>query len=83
MTQMMDFLSVFTDGMVAGSRILKIMDNEEFTPQQHPDANQSHWNKERLNFVMSVFLMMEKSCIEEYFLYCLSRRNRRFGGTHW
>ncbi|MUO33635.1 ABC transporter ATP-binding protein [Enterococcus gallinarum] len=40
MTQMMDFLSVFTDGMVAGSRILKIMDNEEFTPQQHPDANQ-------------------------------------------
>ena len=23
MTQMMDFLSVFTDGMVAGSRILK------------------------------------------------------------
>ncbi|MFZ4864663.1 ABC transporter ATP-binding protein [Enterococcus casseliflavus] len=41
MTQMMDFLSVFTDGMVAGSRILKIMDNEEYTPQQNPDANQT------------------------------------------
>lgn len=38
MTQMMDFLSVFTDGTVAGSRILKIMDNEEYAPQQHPDA---------------------------------------------
>ncbi|MFR1799587.1 MAG: ABC transporter ATP-binding protein [Enterococcus casseliflavus] len=41
MTQMMDFLSVFTDGMVAGSRILKIMDNEEYTPQQTPDASQT------------------------------------------
>lgn len=39
MSQMMDFLSVFTDGMVAGSRILKIMDNEEYTPQQNPDAD--------------------------------------------
>src|SRR5699024_2996935 len=38
MSQMMDFLSVFTDGMVAGSRILKIMDTEEYTPQQAPDA---------------------------------------------
>jgi ATP-binding cassette subfamily B protein len=41
MTQMMDFLSVFTDGMVAGSRILKIMDNEEYTPQQNSDASQT------------------------------------------
>ncbi|OTN87671.1 ABC transporter ATP-binding protein/peptidase [Enterococcus sp. 7E2_DIV0204] len=39
MTQMMDFLSVFTDGMVAGSRILKIFDNEELTPQQNNGAN--------------------------------------------
>jgi ATP-binding cassette subfamily B multidrug efflux pump len=39
MTQMMDFLSVFTDGMVAGSRILKIFDHEELTPQQNPRAN--------------------------------------------
>lgn len=41
MTQMMDSLSVFTDGMVAGSRILKIIDNEEFTPQQNSDANET------------------------------------------
>ncbi|MBF8808345.1 MAG: ABC transporter ATP-binding protein [Enterococcus lacertideformus] len=39
MSQMMDFLSIFTDGMVAGSRILKIMDTEEFTPQQNPGAD--------------------------------------------
>lgn len=39
MTQMMDFLSVFTDGMVAGSRILKIFDNEKVTPQQKVGAN--------------------------------------------
>ncbi|MGM0124995.1 ABC transporter ATP-binding protein [Enterococcus sp. AZ194] len=38
MSQMMDFLSVFTDGMVAGSRILKIMDNDEYTPQQNEHA---------------------------------------------
>lgn len=38
MIQMMDFLSVFTDGIVAGSRILKIFDHEELTPQQNPDA---------------------------------------------
>lgn len=41
MTQMMDFLSTFTDGVVAGSRILKIMDDEEYTPQQHPTANET------------------------------------------
>ena len=39
MSQMMDFLSVFTDGMVAGSRILKIMDTEEYTPQQTPECS--------------------------------------------
>ncbi|MBP1043885.1 ABC transporter ATP-binding protein [Vagococcus sp. BWB3-3] len=38
MINMMDFLSVFQDGMVAGSRILKIMDDEELAPQQDPDA---------------------------------------------
>ncbi len=40
MTQMMDFLSIFTDGIVAGSRIFKkIMDTEELTPQQSVGAN--------------------------------------------
>ncbi len=39
MSQMMDFLSIFTDGMVAGSRILKIMDTEEYTPKQNPEAD--------------------------------------------
>ncbi|MCB5952674.1 ABC transporter ATP-binding protein/permease [Enterococcus sp. BWT-B8] len=39
MTQMMDFLSIFTDGIVAGSRILKIFDTEELIPQQNPDAS--------------------------------------------
>ncbi|MDR0921875.1 MAG: ABC transporter ATP-binding protein/permease [Lactobacillales bacterium] len=38
-SQMMDFLSVFTDGVVAGSRIIKILDNDELTPQQNPNAN--------------------------------------------
>lgn len=40
MTQMMDFLSVFTDGIVAASRILKIMDTTEVTPAQNPNANE-------------------------------------------
>lgn len=40
MNQMMDYLSVFTDGLVAASRILKIMNEEEVTPQQNPGANQ-------------------------------------------
>lgn len=39
MIQMMDFLSVFTDGIVAGSRILKIFDHQELTPQQNLDAD--------------------------------------------
>lgn len=39
MIQMMDFLSVFTDGIVAGSRILKIFDHDELTPQQNEDAD--------------------------------------------
>lgn len=40
MSQMMDYLSVFTDGIVASSRILRIMDDEEFTPRQNPGADQ-------------------------------------------
>ncbi|MBO0481656.1 ABC transporter ATP-binding protein [Candidatus Enterococcus courvalinii] len=39
MSQMMDFLSVFTDGIVAGSRILKIMDTTEYAPQQEENAS--------------------------------------------
>ncbi|WP_071130668.1 ABC transporter ATP-binding protein [Enterococcus timonensis] len=38
MSQMMDFLSVFTDGLVAGSRILTIMDHPEVAPQQNKTA---------------------------------------------
>lgn len=38
MSQMMDYLSIFTDGLVAGSRILRIMDNEEYAPKQHENA---------------------------------------------
>ncbi|HIY57270.1 MAG TPA: ABC transporter ATP-binding protein/permease [Candidatus Tetragenococcus pullicola] len=41
MSQMMDFLSVFTDGIVAGSRILKIIDETEETPSQNKGANAS------------------------------------------
>lgn len=41
MGQMMDFLSVFTDGMVAGSRIIKILDHEELAPQQNEAANET------------------------------------------
>lgn len=40
MINMMDFLSVFQDGLVAGSRILKIMDHGEVAPQQHEDAKE-------------------------------------------
>lgn len=39
MTQMMDFLSTFTDGVVAGSRVLKIMDETQLTPAQNQDAS--------------------------------------------
>ncbi|MBO1305618.1 ABC transporter ATP-binding protein [Enterococcus sp. 669A] len=38
MTQMMDFLSTFTDGLVAGSRVLTVLDNQEITPAQNPEA---------------------------------------------
>lgn len=39
MTSMMDFLSIFQDGLVAGSRIMTILDHEEITPQQNPGAS--------------------------------------------
>lgn len=39
MTQMMDFLSTFTDGMVAGSRVLKIIDETQYTPAQNIGAS--------------------------------------------
>lgn len=39
MTSMMDLLSVFQDGMVAGSRIMTVLDHEEVAPQQNPGAN--------------------------------------------
>lgn len=37
MTQMMDYLSVFTDGIVASSRILRILDDPEKAPAQLED----------------------------------------------
>lgn len=39
MTQMMDFLSTFQDGLVAGSRIMRILDHEELVPQQNEGAD--------------------------------------------
>ena len=60
MTQMMDFLSIFTDGIVAGSRILKIMDTEELTPQQSVGANGKLFAG-KLNFAMLLFLMTAKT----------------------
>lgn len=36
MSQMMDSLSDFQNGMVAGSRVLKILDDRTLAPQQHP-----------------------------------------------
>ncbi len=39
MTQLMDFLSTFQDGLVAGSRIISILDNDELAPEQHPGAD--------------------------------------------
>lgn len=38
MTEIMDTMSLYQEGLVAGSRILKIMDNEEYTPQQELNA---------------------------------------------
>ena len=37
MTQMMDNLSDFQDGVVAGSRVLRVMDDQTMAPAQHAD----------------------------------------------
>ncbi|WP_179395779.1 ABC transporter ATP-binding protein [Lacticaseibacillus absianus] len=39
MTNMMDSLSFFQDGVVAGSRIFRILDNTEYAPAQNPGAS--------------------------------------------
>lgn len=39
MTNMMDYLSIYQDGMVAGTRIFKVLDHKEFAPKQNPDAD--------------------------------------------
>ncbi|BDZ31801.1 ABC transporter ATP-binding protein [Lactiplantibacillus sp. WILCCON 0030] len=39
MTQMMDNLSDFQDGVVAGSRVLRVMDDPTIAPTQHADPN--------------------------------------------
>lgn len=39
MTQMMDNLSDFQDGVVAGSRVLRVMDDQTIAPAQHADPN--------------------------------------------
>ncbi|MDH5105081.1 ABC transporter ATP-binding protein/permease [Lentilactobacillus diolivorans] len=39
MSEMMDRLSDFQDGVVAGSRVFKIMDDQTLEPQQHPVAD--------------------------------------------
>ena len=36
MANMMDSLSDFQDGIVAGSRVLRVMDDQTLAPQQHP-----------------------------------------------
>lgn len=38
MTSMMDSLSIFQDGIVSSSRVLDVLDNEEYTPQQNETA---------------------------------------------
>lgn len=39
MSEMMDRLSDFQDGVVAGSRVLRIMDDQTYEPQQHANAD--------------------------------------------
>lgn len=39
MSNMMDNLSDFQNGMVAGSRVLRILDDQTLAPQQHPNAD--------------------------------------------
>ncbi len=39
MTNVMDYMSVFQDGIVAGSRILKIMDEKTYAPKQNEESD--------------------------------------------
>ena len=39
MVRMMDSLSIFQDGIVSSSRVLKVLDNQELTPQQAADSH--------------------------------------------
>ena len=40
MSQMMDYLTTYTNGLVAGSRILRILDQDEIAPQQLEGADE-------------------------------------------
>lgn len=40
LTRLMDSLSLFQDGVVSSSRILTVMDNEEYVPEQSLDASE-------------------------------------------
>jgi ATP-binding cassette subfamily B protein len=44
MTNMMDNLTFLQDGVVAGSRMFRILDNEEYAPSQNPDASETITN---------------------------------------
>lgn len=39
LTRLMDNLSLFQDGVISSGRILSVMDNEDYTPEQHEDFN--------------------------------------------
>lgn len=39
MTRMMDSLSIFQDGIVSSSRVLNILDNEEYAPEQNEQSD--------------------------------------------
>lgn len=38
LSEVMNYMSYFQDGMVAGSRIFSLLDNKELAPAQHPEA---------------------------------------------
>lgn len=39
MTRMMDSLSIFQDGIVSSSRVLEVLDNEEYAPEQNGQSD--------------------------------------------
>lgn len=39
MTRMMDSLSIFQDGIVSSSRVLEVLDNEEYAPEQNEQSD--------------------------------------------